>query len=222
MAIVVGDLGEEDELLAQAMVQGLKEAQVPWTVQLGNHDAWHSLTKKRSPCCAALQRQMQIFGSHFLGYGSTQLPEKQLSVVGGRPFSKGGASWDSVGAFYQHVFGVSSSQDSCRRMAHEIACQPASHAVVVVGHNGPTGLGSERHSPVGNDFQTVRGDHGDQDVEDALKEAAAGQGGPVALHCFGHMHNNLNFRLGAGHRNMVAIDGATGTAYVNAAQVPRL
>ncbi len=66
------------------------------------------------------------------------------------------------------------------------------------------------------------GDHGDQDVEDALKEAAAGQGGPVALHCFGHMHNNLNFRLGAGHRNMVAIDGATGTAYVNAAQVPRL
>lgn len=28
MAIVVGDLGEEDELLAQAMVQGLKEAQV--------------------------------------------------------------------------------------------------------------------------------------------------------------------------------------------------
>ena len=38
--------------------------------------------------CAALQRQMQIFGSHFLGYGSTQLPEKQLSVVGGRPFSK--------------------------------------------------------------------------------------------------------------------------------------
>ena len=44
----------------------------------------------------------------------------------------------------------------------------------------------------------------------------------MALHCFGHMHNNLNFRYGAGHRNMVAIDAATGTAYVNAAQVPRL
>ena len=28
MAIVVGDLGEEDEQLAQAMVQGLTEAQV--------------------------------------------------------------------------------------------------------------------------------------------------------------------------------------------------
>ena len=59
-------------------------------------------------------------------------------------------------------------------------------------------------------------------MEDALKEAAAGKGGPVALHCFGHMHNNLNLRHGAGHRNMVAIDAATGTAYVNAAQVPRL
>ncbi len=32
---------------------------------------------------------------------------------------------------------------------------------VVVGHNGPTGLGSERHSPVGNDFQTVRGSEGE-------------------------------------------------------------
>ena len=31
---------------------------------------------------------------------------------------------------------------------------------VVVGHNGPTGLGCERHSPVGNDFQTVRGSEG--------------------------------------------------------------
>ena len=32
---------------------------------------------------------------------------------------------------------------------------------VVVGHNGPTGLGSERHSPVGNDFQTIRGSEGE-------------------------------------------------------------
>lgn len=46
------------------------------------------IINKKFMLCAALQRQMQIFGSHFLGYGSTQLPGKQLSVVGGRPFSK--------------------------------------------------------------------------------------------------------------------------------------
>lgn len=59
------------------------------------------------------------------------------------------------------------------------------------------------------------GDHGDQDLEMALK-LVQNEGRKVALVTFGHMHSelySLRHALYAGgpqHRNMIAIDADTG------------
>ena len=52
------------------------------------------------------------------------------------------------------------------------ACQeaPVGNSVVLVGHNGPTGMGEHKHAPCGADFQAGGGDWGDPDTERALEE----------------------------------------------------
>lgn len=52
------------------------------------------------------------------------------------------------------------------------ACQeaPATNSIVLVGHNGPKGLGEQQHSPCGVDFRKEAGDFGDPDAEQALWE----------------------------------------------------
>ena len=66
---------------------------------------------------------------------------------------------------------------------------------------------------------TISGDHGDPDLELALQQIHA-QGRAVPLVAFGHMHENL--RGTSSLRNMVEVDAATGTVYLNTAVVPRV
>ena len=63
------------------------------------------------------------------------------------------------------------------------------------------------------------GDHGDRDLELALQQIWA-QGRHVPLVVFGHMHEKLRGTLQL--RNMVEVDAATGTVYLNTAVVPRI
>ena len=55
----------------------------------------------------------------------------------------------------------------------------------------------------------VAGDYGDIDLRQAVDAATAGGRAP-ALVTFGHMHQSLHKGYGAGRRNMVQIDQATG------------
>ena len=55
----------------------------------------------------------------------------------------------------------------------------------------------------------IAGDYGDFDLRQAVDTATAGGRAP-ALVTFGHMHQSLHKRYGAGSRNMVHIDQATG------------
>lgn len=63
------------------------------------------------------------------------------------------------------------------------------------------------------------GDHGDLDLEDALRQAEA-SGRHVPLVLFGHMHESLRF--GEKLRNMVEVDKGSGAVYLNCAVVPRV
>ena len=48
-------------------------------------------------------------------------------------------------------------QQSANKVSDEIKKQPADQSVIVIGHNGPTGLGARRHDPCGKDFLPSEG-----------------------------------------------------------------
>lgn len=83
---------------------------------------------------------------------------------------QGGASWETSAEFYQRMYNCMSFENSSDRTVS--ACQeaPAGNSVVLVGHNGPTGMGEHKHAPCGADFIADGGDWGDLDAERALKE----------------------------------------------------
>ena len=59
----------------------------------------------------------------------------------------------------------------------------------------------------------LAGDYGDFDLRQAV-DAATARGRAPALVTFGHMHQSLHKRYGAGNRNMVHIDQATGMLHL--------
>lgn len=234
VTLFVGDIGEEDVELVERIASFAHRHPRPVAVELGNHDAWHSLTargrtnfQRLDPCAAvamgsscvtpALQQQMDALGPAHVGYADLQIPAHRLSIVGGRPFSKGGKSWKDMQPFYRELYGIGSLEESGQRVGDVIAAQPVDHAVVVLAHNGRTGLGRRRFDICGVDWKIDAGDHGDSDLSLALDEAA-GQGRSVAACVFGHMHHRCRGDGTLRRRIAVTDDGVV---HLNAAVVPR-
>ena len=57
------------------------------------------------------------------------------------------------------MFNVNSMEASAARIAETIVRQPAKHAVVVMAHNGPAGLGQQTHDICGRDWLEKAGEH---------------------------------------------------------------
>ncbi|CAL8468258.1 g7797 [Coccomyxa elongata] len=229
-AIFVGDFGEE----AVGLIRRVADVHTPKAVMLGNHDAWYSLTAwarnkwimsgaaKGDAVYEGVVKQLEILGSDHVGYTGKAFRAKSgahFSVVGARPFSKGGRSWTDVEEFYRHTYQVDGFDTSAERIAAAVTSQPPDSVVIVAAHNGPSGLGTLHHNICGADFRPKAGDHGDPDLEVALEHVEAA-GRHVPLVTFGHMHEKLCF--GKKTRNMIEIHPDTGTVYLNAAFVPRV
>ena len=86
---------------------------------------------------------------------------------------QGGPEWHRCHDFYTHMFGCASFEESAARTSEAIEAADAEDAVVVVAHNGPTGLGSSHWSICGKDFVKEGGDFGDLDLRLALDAAAS-------------------------------------------------
>jgi hypothetical protein len=178
------------------------------------------------------------------GDGDDERPRPLVSVVGARPFSKGGGSIADCARFYRAFYGLSNVEQAAARVARAAREAPPGRSLVVLAHNGPAGMGALQHDPCGVDWLKggAAGDHGDVDLRlalDALHEGAAAaeeeggsgggggggeQGDPmmrrhVALVVHGHMHGRL--RAG-GQRRMVHVDAERRTVVLNAATVPRV
>ncbi|KAF5839488.1 hypothetical protein DUNSADRAFT_662 [Dunaliella salina] len=169
---------------------------------------------------SAVQRQLAALGDAHIGYsGMAVHGGPPLSLVGARPFSKGGSSWSSIAPFIAALYGVNSSKESAERIVAAARAQH-DHNLVIIGHNAPLGLGRERHDIAGVDWIQGGGDHGDPDLRLALQTMKE-EGRRVALVLCGHMHHRLQGAHGkpAGRR-MVAVD-PTGALVLNAATVPR-
>lgn len=184
-----------------------------------------------------------------------------LAVVGGRPFSQGGPDFNRVERFYREMYGVEDFKGSTERIVRSLR-EAAAHlssktkeetrksksesggdgdddedgaALVLIAHNGPSGLGKAKHDICGADFLDAGGDWGDPDLEEALRrvrsregeegeddEAAASTAGTSfsvsaspCLVAFGHMHRSLRHASSAfKERNAVEICAETGEKIV--------
>lgn len=221
LALFVGDFGDE----AVDVVAKIASLDLPKAAIFGNHDAWYTATgwgRSKRPYDPAVedwvQQQIDLLGESYVGYGKLDLPQFNLTAIGGRPFSWGGTEW-KYGDFYQARCGVDSFAASTQRIIEMAESAECEH-LIIIGHNGPTGLGEEPESICGQDWgEPLGGDYGDPDLADAIAHLRA-QGRSIPLVTFGHMHHKLRHtkqRL----RQPIAVD-PSGTIYLNAARCPRI
>ena len=220
LVLFVGDFGNE----SVEVVRRIAALDLPKAAILGNHDAWYTASdwgRKRCPYNRKkedwVQQQLDLLGETHVGYGYLDFPQFQLSVVGSRPFSWGGAVWKNK-EFYQERYGVNSFGESVERIV-EAAQSAAYERIVFLGHNGPTGLGDKAEDPCGQDWQPLGGDHGDPDLAEAIAQTQA-LGKNVTFVTFGHMHHSL--RHTKEQRRKAIVASPEGTVYLNSASVPRI
>ena len=207
-AIFVGDFGDEDVRL----VEELAAVRAPKAIIFGNHDAWHAM-RSRGPR-DRVERQITVAGDDFIGYRAKLIAGGRLGLVGARPFSWGGGWFDRD--FYGALFGVRTMSESAERIVAAAASLPFDIPIVLVGHNGPRGLGAAPDAIWGRDFQSPPADWGDPDQESALQRFRA-EGRRVVAAVAGHMHERLMHDDAP--RQRVVLD--RGTTFINAAVVPR-
>lgn len=221
LVLLVGDFGNE----AVEVVRAIAALKLPKAVVLGNHDAWYSATewgRKKCPYNRALedrvQQQLDLLGAAHIGYGKLELPQLNLSLIGGRPFSWGGSKWKHVSQFYQARYGIASLEASTAHLRSQIE-QAEHEQLIFVGHCGPAGLGAAPEDPCGKDWNPVGGDYGDPDLAAAIALAQE-MGKQVPLVTFGHMHHRLRHNKERLRQRLVR--DRSGTVYLNAASVPRI
>jgi uncharacterized protein (TIGR04168 family) len=218
LVLFVGDYGNE----AVDIVRQISQLDLPKAAIMGNHDAWYSVTAKGKERCPYdrtredwVQAQLDLLGDCHVGYGCQDFPALGLSVVGARPFSWGGTSW-KYSKFYKERFGVHSFAESAKRIGRAIAAATC-ETILIIGHNGPAGLGDRPEDPCGKDWgDDPGGDYGDIDLAWAIAQAQT-DGKSIPLVTFGHMHHRL--KSGAARRTQ---HHAAPTLYFNAACVPRV
>ncbi|VVB16430.1 unnamed protein product [Arabis nemorensis] len=213
LVLFTGDFGEENVPL----VQSIAALPFPKAVILGNHDAWrtHDLSRRQN----RVQMQLDILGDEHVGYQRLDFPSFKLSIVGGRPFSHGGHQLFRTKLLYQR-YGVHDMDASARSICRAAHGTPEDHVAIILAHNGPTGLGSQAEDICGKDWWDEGGDHGDPDLEQALRQLKETTKLSVPLVVFGHMHKEL--QAGKGNRKMVVQSSDNQTVYVNGAIVPRV
>jgi uncharacterized protein (TIGR04168 family) len=217
LVLFVGDFGNE----SVEVVRAISQLDLPKAAILGNHDAWFTATAWGRGMRGLnhgdrVQQQLDLLGDSHVGYGKRDFAALGLTVVGSRPFSWGGPIWKNR-SFYQQRFDVDGFETSTAKIV--AAAQQAAHqTLILIGHNGPQGLGDQPEDICGKDWSPPGGDHGDPDLTAAIAQIRA-SGQSISLVAFGHMHHSLRHtksRL----RTMLKVE--QGTVYLNAASAPRI
>jgi uncharacterized protein (TIGR04168 family) len=141
------------------------------------------------------------------------LPGLVLSVVTGRPCAMGGGEF-SFADEVTRAYGVSSMEESTERIV-SLVDEVDTEWLLLLGHNGPRGLGGRSTDLWGADFLPEAGDWGDPDL--AVAVARAEERGLRTIVVAGHMHHHT--KDGKLRRWRVSRGG---TEFVNPARVPRI
>ncbi|KAJ3698957.1 hypothetical protein LUZ61_002662 [Rhynchospora tenuis] len=214
LVLFTGDYGNENVEL----VRSISNLQMPKAAILGNHDCWHThqFSDKKPD---RVQQQLECLGEEHVGYERLDFPAVKLSVVGGRPFSCGGDRLLRPRLLSKR-YGVNNMEESAKKICKAAWGTPAENIVIILAHNGPTGLGSKVNDICGRDWVFGGGDHGDPDLAEAISELQSNTQIPIPLVVFGHMHKSLAYSS-TNFRKMIAV-GNKETVYLNGAIVPRV
>ena len=202
--LFVGDLSDGDLRLVKAITR----LQLPSAVILGNHDRCKDRSGER------LRQQISMLGDLDCSWKMRSWSMPPIAVVGARPCSSGGGFHLSEAV--QSVFGPVTEEESVVRIVEAASLAPDHWPLILLAHSGPTGLGSDASSICGRDWKHPHIDWGDRDLAIALERMRQRRSADLVV--FGHMHHTL--RGGKGERVTFHRD-RYGTAYVNAACVPR-
>jgi len=149
------------------------------------------------------------------GYGvhCFRLSGHELSLVTARPCALGGGEF-SFRDQVERDYGVGTVAQSTERL-QALVDEVQTQRLLIVGHNGPQGLGHSAADIWGCDFRREEGDWGDPDLTAAI-ERAVERGLEVTV-VAGHMHHRLRH---GGQRRWQLERG--GIRYINPARVPRI
>lgn len=148
------------------------------------------------------------------GYRLHLLPELGLQVLTARPHSFGGPRL-AFARYLEKRYGVRTLEESAAKIVKQLEGADRSLPLIVLAHNGPTGLGERRDSIYGCDFRPEEGDFGDPDLRMAIDRIVEG-GWDLRAVIAGHMHHRLK---GGGRREWLAREGEL--LHLNAARFPR-
>ncbi|WOL08651.1 hypothetical protein Cni_G17404 [Canna indica] len=212
LVLFTGDYGNENVEL----VRSISNLKFPKAAILGNHDCWttQKFSEKKTD---RVHLQLECLGEEHVGYCRLDFPTLKLCVLGGRPFSCGGNKLFRP-RLLSSRYGVNDMEESAKKIYEAAAGTPEGHCVVMLAHNGPTGLGSNTSDICGRDWIFDGGDHGDPDLAQAISYLQRDSQIPIPLVVFGHMHKAL--ACGNSLRKMIVV-GAD-IIYLNAAIVPRV
>ncbi len=202
--LFVGDLSDGDLRLVKAITR----LKLPCAVILGNHDRGRDRSGER------LRQQISMLGDLDCSWKLRNWSTPEVAIVGARPCSSGGGY--QLSEAVQSVFGPVTEQQSVDRIVQAASDAPDDWPLVLLAHSGPTGLGSDASSICGRDWKHPHIDWGDRDLAIAVETLRRRRAADLVV--FGHMHHSL--RGGKGERMTFHRD-RYGTAYVNAACVPR-
>lgn len=141
------------------------------------------------------------------------LPGLTLSVVTARPCAMGGGEL-SFPTEVSRAYGVASMEESTERLLSLIDAVDTEQ-LLLLGHNGPLGLGSQKTDIWGADFLPHGGDWGDPDLAAAVRRAE--ERGLRTIVVAGHMHQ----RTKSGELRTWRMEHG-GIEFVNPARVPRI
>lgn len=230
LILFVGDLVNYAPWRGKKVWQHMNNLRRPVLFMPGNHDSTHvfqliaevvgnsalSRATGFGQLRAFNQLRRELPGIAFCGYSLHPVASQgfRFDIVAGRPHSMGGPTL-SFAPFLGRKYGIHSMADSARLICEQID-QSQTENILILGHNGPTGLGSRRDDIWGCDFKKEQGDFGDPDLELAVTYARE-QGKNVLAVVGGHMHHGL--KGGGTRRWEISIDDVP---YVNCARVPRI
>lgn len=152
--------------------------------------------------------QLVGFSHHTLYSGADS-----IGVIAARPHSMGGQL--NFAGYLNRAFDVADLEASAAKLCAVIDACPHDR-LLVLAHNGPSGLGAAATDMFGADFKRPAVDWGDRDLRHALAHARH-VGKQVLAVVAGHMH--LRTKQGAERVSQRVVDGVL---YVNAARVPRI
>lgn len=222
LLIFTGDLGSGTARDGVEIAKSVSRLTTPTIVMPGNNDA-----PFLAEIAAEFGHQRGLSAILDLGLASRRgevllcgyrlhrlpLPGLTLSVVTGRPCAMGGGEL-SFPAELSRAYGVDSMAQSTERLVSLIDAVDTER-LLLVGHNGPYGLGPRENDIWGADFRSEAGDWGDPDLAAAVERAK--RRGLRTTVVAGHMHQRT--KSGVLRPWLVERDGIQ---FINPARVPRI